>query len=500
MSSTQDRLRSIPSVEALLQDGQLARAAADVPRKIVVECVRGAVEEARAALVGDAGPQPADAALRRQILDSALDAIRDAAGPCYRRVINATGVILHTALGRAALPARAIRQITDELSGYSLLQADLATGRRAKRDARIQWLFQQLTGAEAATVVNNNAAATWIALSTVAAGKEVIVSRGQLVEIGGSFRLPDVMAASGARMIEVGTTNKTHARDYRQAITPQTAAILRVHPSNYKITGFTSEVPLEELAGIAHEHGLVLIDDVGAGALVDLAAFGLDAGPLLAGSIRGGADLVLSSTDKLIGGPQGGVILGRADLVEAVRKNPLARIVRVGKLTLAALEATLGLFFDEEQALHEVPTLRMVCRRLADIDEQARRIAEAIGRAAGDCPDFRGHPGTMRSMVGHGRENGTVPFTVAVVDGVSQMGGGSLPGQDLPTRLVAVHAAGIGPDELAARLRRGRPSVFARIHDNQLLLDPRTLLDGEEGPLAAAVMAALKLEVKVEGC
>jgi len=477
----QDLLRKIPSVEALLQEDRLAAAADGVPRKIVLECVRAAVEEARAALMAGNAPLPPEAApssfilhpssltsaaLRDQILAAAQRAIGALRGPYYRRVINATGIVLHTALGRAALPAVAVRQIAGELCGYSLLQADPATGQRAKRDARIEWLFQQLTGAEAATVVNNNAAATWIALNTVAAGREVIVSRGQLVEIGGSFRLPDVMAASGAKMVEVGTTNKTHARDYRQAITPQTAAILRVHPSNYKITGFTSEVPLEELAGIAHEHELALIDDVGAGALVDLEPLGLDAGPRLAGSIRGGADLVLSSTDKLIGGPQGGVILGKAALVEAVRKNPLARIVRVGKLTLAALEATLMLFFDRERALAEVPTLRMVCRSLEDIAAQAGRIAEAILRAAPAA-------------------------AAAVVDGVSQMGGGSLPGQDLPTRLVAVGSAGVGPDELARRLRRGSPSVFARISADRVLLDPRTLLDGEEGPLAAAVVAAL---------
>jgi L-seryl-tRNA(Ser) seleniumtransferase len=389
-------------------------------------------------------------------------------GPYYRRVINATGIILHTALGRAALPAKAIRQIRTELGGYSLLQADPATGLRTKRDARIQQLFQQLTGAEAATVVNNNAAATWIVLNTVAAGKEVIVSRGQLVEIGGSFRLPDVMAASGAKLVEVGTTNKTHARDYANAITAETAAILRVHPSNYKITGFTSEVPLEELVEIAHSHGIALIDDVGAGALVDLASYGLDVGPTLSNSISSGADLITSSTDKLIGASQGGIILGKSRWVEAVRKNPLSRIVRVDKLTLASLEATLTLFLDASQAIAEVPTLRMVCRKLPDIAAQAERIAAAIASAA------------PRALV-------------TVVDGDSQMGGGSLPGQNLPTRLAAIRSKAIGPDELAARLRRHSTPVFARISKDHVLVDPRTLLEGDEATLIEAFAAALDL-------
>jgi L-seryl-tRNA(Ser) seleniumtransferase len=336
-----------------------------------------------------------------------------------------------------------------------------------------------LTAVEAATVVNNNAAATWLALNTLAVGKEVIVSRGQLVEIGGSFRLPEVMAASGAKMIEVGTTNKTHARDYQRAISEQTAAILRVHPSNYRITGFTSEVALEELAQMAHARGLLLIDDVGAGALVDLSRFGLDVGPTLAGSLGGGADLVLASTDKLIGAAQGGLILGKAELVEAVRSNPLARLVRVGKLTLAALEATLALFLDQERALTEVPTLRMVGRSLAQLAEQAERIAVAIRQSAagGEGP----------------------PAGVALVEGVSQMGGGSLPGQDLPTRLVAVRPAGFGPDELAARLRRHRPPVFTRISQDQVLIDPRTLLEGEEQPLVEAVVEELGVRSQEPG-
>jgi len=466
-SSRQSLLRKIPAVEVLLQDAELARWA-EVPRRIVVEAVRAAVDETRARLTQEAADDVDPDQIRRTILARARRQIAAAIGPHYRKVINATGIILHTALGRAVLPGRAMRQIADELGGYSLLQVDTETGQRARRDGRIEWLLQQLTGAEAATVVNNNAAATSIVLNTVAKGKEVIVSRGQLVEIGGSFRLPDVMAASGAKLVEVGTTNKTHPADYQRAITDQSAAILRVHPSNYRIVGFTSEVSLAELVEIAHSRGILLIDDVGAGPLVDVSRFGLQKEPTLRESVAAGADLITSSTDKLIGASQGGIILGRAELVQAIRKNPMARIVRVGKLTLAALEATLSLFLDEAAALDEVPTLRMLRRELAELAAQAERIAGAIA----------------------GRTRGAA---VTLVEGASQMGSGSLPAQDLPTRLVAIESEKVPPGELALRLRRHEPPVFARVHKNQLLLDPRTLLDGDEEVLVKACVAALEV-------
>jgi L-seryl-tRNA(Ser) seleniumtransferase len=466
-SLKQNLLAQIPAVEILLHDAASAGWTAEMPRRTVVDAVRTAVENARKRLIESRSDQADAESLRQTILADARAIAESASGPYYRKVINATGIILHTALGRAVLPAQAIRQIEAELSGYSLVQADLATGQRSRRDARIEQLLQQLTGAEAATVVNNNAAATSIVLNTVARGREVIVSRGQLVEIGGSFRLPDVMAASGATLVEVGTTNKTHARDYEAAITPNTAAILRVHPSNYKITGFTAEVPLAELVEIGHARGILVIDDLGAGPLVDFSRFGFDAEPTLQESVQTGADLITASADKLIGASQGGIILGRAELIRAIRKNPLARIVRVGKLTLAALEATLSLFLDESVALREVPTLRMLRRNLAEIGTQAERIASAIAQRTSDA-------------------------TAATTDGFSQMGSGSLPTQDLPTRLVAIQSASVEAGELAARLRRQAPPVFARVHKGQVLLDPRTLLDGEEEVVVEAVIRGLQ--------
>ncbi len=436
-SRDQSLYRNIPSVEALLADPQLQQWANRLPRDVLRSAVRVAVDEVRERLVaipsGETDPQ----SLHSRIVTRAVEAIRAAMQPQSQRVINATGVILHTGLGRAVLPPAAMKHLVDELSGYSLLQVDIETGRRGSRDSRIQWLLQQLTGAEAATVVNNNAAATSLVLNTIAAGKEVIVSRGQLVEIGGSFRLPEVMQVSGATLVDVGTTNKTHPRDYERAITANTAAIMRVHPSNYKISGFTSEVPLKTLVEIARAHGIIVYDDLGAGPLIDVSQFGFKSEPTLMESVRTGADLISCSADKLIGGPQGGIILGRAKWVQAVRKNPMARIVRTDKMTLAALEATLPLFLNEADAIREVPTLRLLARTLNEINQQAQRIASTLSQRR-------------------------VAAEVSVMKGYSQMGSGSLPAQNLPTRLVVIVPKNMLPSELGRQLRRHKPPIFTQ--------------------------------------
>lgn len=477
--SPQNPLASLPSVDAVLQQVLEALEAGGedgttdgttIPRPLLTEAVRSAIQSRRERLAAAPSDSEDRASLSRQVAEAACRMARATVGPHYRKAINATGIILHTNLGRAVLPALAVRRIGEQLSGYSVLQVDVRTGKRSRRDARIEWLARKLTGAEAATVVNNNAAATMLVLNTMANGREVIVSRGQLVEIGGSFRLPEVMELSGARLVEVGTTNKTHARDYEQAINDNTSAILRVHPSNYHIEGFTSEVPLSVMVEIAHDHGLPLIDDVGAGALVDYRRLGLPAEPTLPESIRAGADVVLSSTDKMIGGPQGGLILGEAAMIERIRKNPLARALRVDKITLSVLETALTFFLDEELALQEMPTLQMIQRDVSDIREQADRIATALRtRAQG--------------------------IKVNVIDGFSQVGSGSLPGHDLPTVLVAIDPsphADSDADTLARRLRESTPPVFARIANDRILLDPRTILPGEEIVLIEAVVAAVK--------
>ena len=456
-------LRKLPSVDALLKEPQLESYIARIGRNAVVNSVREAVEEVRKLLAAEPSPEMDEKVIYQKVIDAARGQLEAIIKPYYRRAINATGIILHTGLGRAVLATQALRQIQEELSGYSLLQLDAETGERSRRDERIEWLLQQLTGTEAATVVNNNAAATAIVLNTTAKGREVIVSRGQLVEIGGSFRLPEVMAFSGAKLVEVGTTNKTHPHDYVNAITENTAAIMRVHPSNYRVVGFSSEVPLEELVQIAHSRGLVMIDDVGSGALMDFSHFGFEPEPTLLESISKGADIVTSSADKLIGSSQGGIILGKANLINAIRKNQFFRIVRVGKLTLAVLEATLKLFLDEATALREVPTLQMLMRSLDELTNEAERLVSAINK---------------------NMQNAAARTT----SGFSQTGSGSLPTQNLATMLVAIRPEKISAESLARRLRQYNPPIFTRIQNDQVLIDPRTLREGDGEVVATALI------------
>jgi L-seryl-tRNA(Ser) seleniumtransferase len=465
-AQTQQMMRRVPSVDSVLREPEMETLAVEHGHKLVADCVRDAVEEVRRQLMAEPVPDPDEPTIRAKVVSTARHGIETWVRAYYGPAVNATGIILHTGLGRAVLPPKAIEQVQATLQSYSLLQVDRDTGKRSRRDEQIERLLQRLTGAEAATVVNNNAAATAIVLNTVAKGKEVIVSRGQLVEIGGSFRLPDVMAFSGAKLVVVGTTNKTHPRDYENAITENTAAILRVHPSNYKIEGFSSEVPLDAMVEIAHRHNLVMIDDVGAGALVDFSQFGFEPEPMLPDSVRLGADLITCSADKLIGASQGGIILGKKALIEKVRKNQFARIVRVGKLTMAVLEATLKLFLDEAVALREVPTLQMLRRTPDEIRQHAERLASQLHERAGAA-------------------------TVTTTNGFSQMGSGSLPAQNLATTLVAITPGKISADSLARGLRLHETPVFARIQNDQVLIDPRTLRDGDDAIVVEAVTAAL---------
>ncbi|MBN1972110.1 MAG: L-seryl-tRNA(Sec) selenium transferase [Sedimentisphaerales bacterium] len=463
-------LQKLPSVDTLLKEPEFDSFIIIIGREVVVDSIRVAIDHVRQSLLSAASIEADEKEIYKNIFETAKKTITAAMKPYFRKVVNATGIILHTGLGRAVLPARAIKQIHEELSGYSLLQLSAETGKRSKRDECIEQLLSQLTGAEAATVVNNNAAATSIVLNTIAKNKEVIVSRGQLVEIGGSFRLPDVMAFSGAKLVEVGTTNKTHAKDYTNAITENTAAILRVHPSNYKIQGFSSEVPLDELVEIAHSNNLIMMDDVGAGALIDFSQFGFEPEPTLADSIRKGADIVTSSADKLIGASQGGIILGKTKLIEAVRKNQFARIVRVGKLTLAALEATLKLFLDEAVALREVPTLQMLMRKASEIAKEADDLVQKMKTISAD-------------------------FEISAISGFSQMGSGSLPTQNLVTTLAAVKPKKISSEVLAQQLRQYTTPVFARIQNDQVLFDPRTLLNGDKEIILKAMTEIFSKEL-----
>ncbi|MGA2679363.1 MAG: L-seryl-tRNA(Sec) selenium transferase [Sedimentisphaerales bacterium] len=462
----ENSLRKIPSIDSLVNDSALNDVLRITPRKIVADLLRDSVATARES-IGTRGEKDLDeAAVRQDIIDDVRSRAERLMRPQYRRAINATGIILHTGLGRAVLSQRAIERIRSELSGYSLLQVDIETGKRSRRDRRIEWLIRQLTGAESATIVNNNAAATAIVLNTVAKGREVIVSRGQLVEIGGSFRLPDVMAFSGAKLVEVGTTNRTHAYDYTNAITENTAAIMRIHPSNYKIEGFTLEVPLEEIVEIAHSKGLIMIDDVGSGTMIDFSRFGFAPEPIIIESIQKGADIVTCSGDKLIGASQAGIIAGKTNLIEKIRKNQFMRIVRPGKLTLAALEATLEIFLDEQQALTEIPTIEMLLRDKGRIAKQAQRMVKKI-----------------KSSAKHAE--------VMTIDGFSQMGSGSLPAQDIPTCLIAIKPANMDAETFATRLRSWAMPIFARIEKEVVLIDPRTLRTDDEKEIVEAIVNIL---------
>jgi L-seryl-tRNA(Ser) seleniumtransferase len=384
-----------------------------------------------------------------------------------RPVVNATGVILHTNLGRAVLPPSAVAALAD-MDRCCSLQIDLDTGARGKRHAMSERLLCRLTGAEAALVVNNNAAATLLALAALCAGREVVVSRGQLIEIGGSFRLPDCIRQSGAVMVEVGTTNKTHLRDYEAALGDRTAALLRVNPSNYRIVGFTKEVPVTDLMKLkAARPDLLVIDDLGCGALVDLTRFGLPHEPTVPESVAAGVDLALFSGDKLIGGPQAGILVGRAAVIARIKKHPLTRMLRVGKMTDLVLERTLRLFLEPDRLPETHPTWRMLTLPAASLGPRARALA-ATAVAAG-AP-----AGALR-----------------VVASESTTGGGSLPGHPIPSFAVAARQPGLPAAELLRRLRRNDPPVIGRIQDDDALLDVRTMLDGEDDIAARALASAL---------
>jgi L-seryl-tRNA(Ser) seleniumtransferase len=457
--------RRLPAVGAVLESDGARALEESYPRGRVRDAIREVLDAVREAIrrdpgsFEDLGPD--------EVLDRARRLLERRDRPGIRRVVNASGVILHTGLGRAVLAEEAREALRREAGTYCSLAMRMSDGGRTYRERYVVDLIRQLTGAEAATVVNNNAAATLIAISATAAGREAIISRGQLVEIGGSYRLPDVMDQSGARMVAVGTTNKTHLRDYRDAINENTGLLIRVHTSNYKIMGFASEVPLADLVALGREHGIPVFDDLGAGAFIDLEALGFPEEPVVADSIRTGADLITCSSDKLIGGSQGGIVLGRADLVRRIREHPLFRCVRVGKLDLIALEATLRLFLDPETLLHRHPTLRMMTATLDDLAERAERLGAAVAGVVGE---------------------GTV---VEIEDGVSRAGSGSLPTHDLPTRLVSIRAEGVEPGLLSRRLREQDVPVISRVHRDRVLLDPRTIQEGDEEDVVAAVAAVL---------
>ena len=447
-----DPRRRLPAVDALLAEPDIAALVAAHPRSVVVRAVRETIEGARTS--GGAAPAEGWGA-------AVLDRVHRLAAPSLEPVINATGVVLHTNLGRAPLAPAAIAAMARIAGSYSNLEYDLTRGARGSRHGLCRDLLVELTGAEDALVVNNAAGALLVALSALARDGAVIVSRGELIEIGGAFRIPDIMARSGATLVEVGTTNRTHRKDYEAALTPAARLLLKVHRSNFQVTGFTTEVPAAELAGLARSRGVASLYDLGSGLLLDLAPWGLSGEPGVRDGLASGVDAVVFSGDKLLGGPQAGILLGARAAIEACRKDPLARAVRSDKFTLAALEATLALYRDSEQARTEIPVLKMLTEDVTQI----RRRAEALQKDVGKMADL--------------------------IAGESEVGGGSFPGAKLKTWLVQLTPRHLTPDTLAGRLRDARPPIIARIADDRVLLDARTIFPDQLETVAGAVRGAL---------
>jgi len=456
---SREDLKNLPAIDKWLATAGGQKLCAEFSHDEVVEVMRAHLVTHRAALTNGGTELPDFESraytdrLRTDLLAGRVSSLR--------ATINATGIVIHTNLGRAPLADEAIAAIQETASGYSNLEFDLESGKRGSRYLHLESLLTKLTGAEAAVVVNNCAAAVMLALSSVAKGGEAIISRGELVEIGGSFRIPDVIEQSGARMVEVGTTNKTHLRDYAEAITDETRVLLSIHPSNYRVVGFTAKPTLAELATLAHENDALLIEDLGSGSLVDLSAAGLTGEPTVQASLAPGVDLLTFSGDKLLGGPQAGILLGRADLIESIKRNPLLRALRIDKLSLAALAATLRLYMAPYDPTEKVPVLKMIHEDRASVARRAASVVKKLKKISG--------------------------VSVSVADDVSYSGGGALPMNEIPTKVVRVEVEGLSPTGLTEKLRAAPVPVIGRISDDLLHLDMRTVLTREIPDLVTAV-------------
>jgi len=462
-------LRALPKVDELFLLPSLQPLLKEHSKPLVVESIRRAVDKKRQEILKSAEAREVPSA--EMDLEKWVGAVKEELAeilrPSLRPVINATGVVLHTNLGRAPLAAEALEHILETARGYSNLEFDLTTGERGSRYEHVEEILCRLSGAESALVVNNNAGAVFLSLNTLAEGREVIVSRGQLVEIGGSFRIPDVMKKSGARLVEVGTTNRTHLRDYEEALGEKTALLLRVHTSNFRILGFTAEVPLRELVTLGSSKNLPVMDDLGSGCLIDLTRFGLDPEPTVQEAVQAGADVVTFSGDKLLGGPQAGIIVGKKRCLDPIKKNPLNRALRIDKLTLAGLESTLRFYLEGEKSLSRLPAFRMLTGTMANLERRSKRFLKNLSKEVGALCRLR------------------------LKDDSSQVGGGALPIQELPTKVLALSPAKLSAADLEKRLRNAKPPVVVRIKENEVLLDLRTVAKEEEKSLIKVLTDAL---------
>ncbi len=464
MKDRQELLRRLPSVEVVVDKLARSGEAAGQPRQIIVNATRKTLSRLRRAILdGDVADAPGES----EVLENVRAELAQSGLKGIRKVINATGVIVHTNLGRSLLAEEACRAVNDVISSYASLELDLVSGKRTSRTEHVAGLLVQLIGCEGAHVVNNNAAAVMLALNTLCEGKEVIVSRGELVEIGGSFRLPEIVEKSGAILVEVGTTNRTRIEDYEKAHGEHTGAILRVHQSNFLMSGFVESVCCSELAALAHDKGVLLIDDLGSGALYDFSAVGIEREPMPQDSLRCGAGLVTFSGDKLMGGPQAGIIVGKGDLVDRCRSNPMARALRVDRVTLAALQATLMLYFEPEALAERLPTLCMMSTPAAELARRAERVAGTL--AAG----------------------GAEVACISVEEDESRVGGGALPGSAIPTYAVVISPRATTANDLVLELRNCEVPIIARISEDRVLLDLRTVDPSEDDLVVKLISGVL---------
>lgn len=462
----QQLYRSLPKVDELLNQETLIALSDTASHSVVLDAVRCVVDGMRSEI--KSGTQTTEVALE-EIVVRIQNEVAAKQLHSLRRVVNATGIIIHTNLGRSILAQSALDAVQEVAQGYSTLEYDYLEGKRGSRHDHIETLLCELTGAEAAMAVNNNAAAVMMCIACFSRGKEALVSRGQLVEIGGSFRVPDIMAESGARMVEVGTTNKTHLKDYQKATTPETGLYLKVHSSNYRVVGFTEEVSLEELVKLGAEHDVPVMEDQGSGVLIDLQNYGLPYEPTVMSSVKAGADVVTFSGDKLLGGPQAGIIVGKKDAIAKLKAHPMARAMRLDKMTLAALEATLMLYRDEAKAVREIPTLRALTLTYDETKQRADAFAEKINRMLTE-------QGNAQACSG------------VVIPEIARAGGGSLPLADIPSAVVALTFAHLPATEVEVQLRTGGPvPIVTRIKDDQILIDMRTLVNDDENYIAEQI-------------
>lgn len=455
-------LRALPAVDSLMALVAKETFIKSIPHTVVVNSIRKVVGHRRQQILDNDPAMNEDSVSDARMIEVVKNVVHQAMTPNLKRTINATGIVVHTNLGRSLLAPEVIDNLVTIAGRYSNLEYDLAAGRRGSRYSSVEELICEISGAEAALVVNNNAGAVLLSLETLARDREVIVSRGELVEIGGSFRVPDVMAKSGGILKEVGTTNRTHLRDYENAIGPNTGLLLKVHTSNYNVVGFTAEVSLRELVDLGAAHQLPVMEDLGSGTFIDFSRFGLLKEPTVQESVTAGADVVAFSGDKLLGGPQAGIIVGKKRVIDAIKKNPITRALRIDKLTLAALEGTLRLYRDEEKAARTIPTLRMIMLPLPEIQDRAQGFADRLKRIGGPRMHIR------------------------LLESASKTGGGALPLIDLPSLCVGIQIDGLSPNTVEKMMRNNNPPIIGRIEDDLFVMDPRTIQEDEYATIEIA--------------